>query len=73
MAILIKSFGDQTICSNLNELKQVLLAKYKNMSVSIVYTLPSGIKNTSFVDVLPDGSLKGSYCEQPVPLSCFNF
>lgn len=73
MAILIKNFGNDTICNSVDELRKALLTKYKDTSVTIVSTSLSGIQQQNYVDVQSDGSLLGSYSSQPLLLSCFNF
>lgn len=73
MAIVIKNFGNDTTCKNETQLKQALLTKYTSTSVTIISTLPSGIKKSLFVDVQSNGTLIGTYCKTPFPLSRFNF
>ncbi|PCI58863.1 MAG: hypothetical protein COB35_12660 [Gammaproteobacteria bacterium] len=61
MAVLIKNFGNDMECNTLAEFKKALTEKYVGRNVSIVSTLPSGIKTSVFVDVQEDGSLIESY------------
>ena len=69
--VLIRSFGNDTECKNTEQLRNALSKNYKNMSVSIVSTQPSGIKNISWVDVQSDGSLIETHSKKVLELKSF--
>lgn len=56
MAVLIKSFGNNTEVSSFTELMQALKEKYAQTSVSLVYTkINEGLKRVVFIDVNVNG------------------
>lgn len=73
MSVIIRNSGNDTECLNISELKESLVNKYQNMSVSIIDKKPSGCKNFSLVDVQEDGSLIGTHSKKIIDLSSFNF
>ena len=73
MAVLIRDFGNDTECNNISELKEALISKYQNMSVSIVYKKQTGIKTINLVDVQKNGTLIGTHCKKVIALNSFNF
>lgn len=73
MAVFIRNFGNDTECNNVSDLEAALISKYQNMSVSIVYKKPSGIKAIQLVDVQKNGSLIGTHCKKAIALNSFNF
>jgi len=64
MTVLIRDFGNDTECENVLELETVLFKRYKNDSVSLIRTLPSGIKKVSYVDVSDDCVITDSYTHE---------
>lgn len=71
MPVKIKSFGRDSFCDSPKSLANTLLSDYKNSSVTIVSTTASGTRQTTFVDVLEDGTIIDSYTNDSVPLSEF--
>lgn len=64
MKILIRNFGNNIECENVIELEAALFKRYKNDSVSLIRTLPSGIKKVSYVDVSDDCVITDSYTNE---------
>ncbi len=68
MSVLIKNFGNDSICQSIDELRNVLTEKYAGLSVSLV--------NCGFfmlVDVLENGTVIDSYKGTEISLSNFKF
>lgn len=61
MSLLIKNFGHDTQCEDVEALKAALKEKYQGKSVSVIETLSSGIKRAHFVTVNNDGKVEASY------------
>ena len=66
MSILVKSFGYNADCKDIDELKEVLMEQYTNTSIAIVAN-----KQTYYVDVMSDGSLLNSYGSNAVSFDIF--
>ncbi|MCU8005495.1 hypothetical protein [Shewanella sp. SM96] len=60
-SVVIKDFGNDTLCLSLNELLSALSQQYRNKHVSIMWSLPSGIKSTVYVSVDTDGAIFDTY------------
>ncbi len=71
MSVLIKNFGNDTECFNLEEFKKALIEKYLGKEISIVYPLESGINTTVFVKVQDDYTLIDSYDDKVIEHSSF--
>lgn len=69
MTVLIKDFGNNSLCDTQIELKKTLLEKYRLKSISILSKQSSGIDKTTYVDVLADGTLIDTYNKQPISLT----
>ncbi|EGQ9239960.1 hypothetical protein M2G93_19290 [Vibrio vulnificus] len=57
----VRCFGNDAICSTIEELAITLATDYAGTSVAIHYVMPSGRKAMVFVDVLLDGTIINSY------------
>jgi len=68
MNILIKDFGNDLCCSNVDDLKEVLKEHYRGKSVSI-----SNSSNLIFIDVLNDGSIQDTYTRESISFDSFTF
>ncbi|EPR7483963.1 TPA: hypothetical protein ACGSTL_001273 [Vibrio parahaemolyticus] len=58
---MIRNFGNDTECTNGDELMSKLKELYSGMSVTIQYKVRSGMKLTEHVDVSEDGKVTYSY------------
>lgn len=66
MSFAIKQFGnDHVDIGTAEELHDVIKNDYANSSVSIITTLPSGIKKPTPVDVDDHGNMTNTYTNQP--------
>jgi len=52
---LIRDFSNRVECQTIDDLMQCLQTDFSGMSISVQFTLKSGVKRCVFIDVLPDG------------------
>lgn len=71
MSVLIKNFGNDTLCQTVSELKKNLEEQHLNSHVSIISPTPSGIGKITFISILGDGSIIGTYDKKPICLNAF--
>ena len=64
--MIIKSFGKEMHCSNIDDLNRRLQSEFRGMSVSVHYTKKSGIKAFVCLDVPkePSNPILHSYSER---------
>ncbi len=70
--VLIQDFGNNKECVELSDLKDALINNYLGKHVTLVDTLPSGVKRSLFVKVNEDGSISGSNSGLPISFSELN-
>jgi hypothetical protein len=55
--IKIKSFGDDSLCDNVDDLKRKLKSKYENKDVVITWDTKSGVQQVRFIKMLSNGKI----------------
>ena len=71
MSLLIKDFGNDTLCYSLSDLTKALQEKYLGKSVTIEISREDGIKKIYFVDIKSNGSIIDSYKNTPIQPELF--
>jgi len=64
----IVNFGNDSHCKNAQEVLGTLIDDYMGQSVSVIISMPSGIKHTLFVDVDMQGKVTDSYTSKRITL-----
>jgi hypothetical protein len=66
MSFVIKQFGNNTTCVDVNALNIAAKDKYANSSVCITQKQPSGIDKLIYADISSIGVMTDSYTEMPL-------
>lgn len=57
MSVIIKNFGNDTVCNTVEDFVRVVETKYLGKSVSVISKQKSGIDKITFIDILDSGAL----------------
>lgn len=62
--VLIRNYNEKIPTSSLDELKEILLSKFKGEHIALECTTLSGLKKISYISVLKTGEIVESFGEQ---------